>query len=83
MWEAFIWDQAFISNISVFFPELVYTYWLQWQAWTFLFNIIMIISEYHAYKTIWTLFINNLNSLSTASNYQEWFRLMTRASKWD
>ena len=35
-------------------------------AWSFLIDIIMIISEYHAYKTIWTLFIINLNSLSAA-----------------
>jgi len=35
----------------------------------------MMISEYHAYKTIWTLFIIKLNLLSAASSYQEWFQV--------
>jgi len=43
----------------------------------------MIISEYHTYKTIWTLFIIDLNSLSAASSYQEWFRVKALASKQD
>jgi len=63
--------------------EFVYTYWLQWWTWTFLIDIIMIISEYHAYKTIWTQFIIKLNWLSAASSYQEWFWVKTKASKQD
>jgi len=63
--------------------ELVYAYWVQWQAWTFLIDIIMIISKYHTYKTIWTLFIIELNSFSTAPSYQEWFQIKARASKRD
>jgi len=54
---------------------------LQWQAWTFLIDIIMIISEYH--KTIWMLFIIDLTSLSAAYSYQEWFQVKAQASKQD
>jgi len=62
--------------------EIVYAYWLQWWTWTFLINdIIRIISEYHAYKTTWMLFIIKLNSLSAASSYQEWLRVKAWASK--
>jgi len=43
----------------------------------------LIISEYHTYKTILTLFIIDLNSLSTASSYQEWFWIKAWASKRD
>jgi len=52
-------------------------------VWTFLIDIIMIISEYHAYKTIWTLFTIDFNSLSAASSYQEWFWVKAWASKQD
>jgi len=47
---------------------------------TFLIDII-IIGKYHAYKTIWTLFVIELNSLSAASSYQEWFQVKAWASK--
>jgi len=40
----------------------------------------MIISEYHAYKTIWMLYIVDLNYLSVASSYQEWFPIKIWAS---
>jgi len=43
----------------------------------------MIISKYHAYKTIWTLLIINLNSLSAASSYQEWLQIKAQAYKQD
>jgi len=50
------------------------------QTCTFLIDII---SEYHAYKTIWMLFIIKLDSLFAASSYQEWFQVKARASKQD